>query len=89
MTSDHLTTESRKGKDGKVVSEQLVFLCIVPRNHQIKPMNLLYNNVRIALGQHEQIFLSKIMMLLNREKHRNDEVFWRQVAEKEEETNVR
>jgi hypothetical protein len=73
---------SRIGKDGKAVSEQLVFLCIVPRNHQIKPLNLLYNNVRIALGQQEQIFLSKIMMLLNREKHRNDEVFWKQVQQR-------
>jgi hypothetical protein len=72
---------SREGKDGKAVPEQLVFLCIVPKNHQIKPMNLLYNNVHIALGQQEQIFLSKIMMLLNREKHKNDGVFWRQVQQ--------
>ncbi|MDP2755315.1 MAG: hypothetical protein Q8P40_13135, partial [Nitrospirota bacterium] len=37
--------------------------------------------------EQEQIFLSKIIMLLNRERHKGDGVFWRQVAEKEE-TNV-
>lgn len=47
-------------------------------------MNLTHNGVRIVLGQQEQIFLSKIMMLLNRERHKKDGVFWRQVAEKEE-----
>jgi hypothetical protein len=65
------------------------FLCIVPKNHQIKPMNLTHNGVQVVLGQQEQIFLSKIMMLLNRERHKKDGVFWRQVAEKEEETDVR
>jgi hypothetical protein len=78
---------SREGKDDKAVSEQLVFFCIVPRNHQIKPMNLLYNNVHIVLGQQEQIFLSKIIMLLNKEKYKNDTVFWRQV-ERSEDSNV-
>jgi hypothetical protein len=65
-------------KDAKSVSN-LAFLCIVPKNHQIKPMNLMYNNVRIVLGQQEQIFISKIMMVLNREKYKNDAVFWRQI----------
>jgi hypothetical protein len=82
------TLPSKKGEGGKAVPEQLVFLCIVPKNHQIKPMNLLYNNVRIALGQQEQIFLSKIMMLLNREKHRNDQVFWRQVQQPKDEEHA-
>jgi hypothetical protein len=67
--------------DAKTVSSNLAFLCIVPRDHQIKPMNLMYNNVRIVLGQHEQIFISKIMMLLNREKYKSDTVFWRQVQQ--------
>ncbi|MDP3104918.1 MAG: hypothetical protein Q8M95_09980, partial [Candidatus Methanoperedens sp.] len=66
-------------KDVKPVSSNLAFLCIVPRNHQIKPMNLMYNNVRIVLGQQEQIFISKIMMLLNREKYKSDTVFWGQI----------
>jgi len=66
-------------KETKPVSSNLAFLCIVPKNHQIKPMNLMYNNVSIALGQQEQIFMSKIMMLLNREKYKNDAVFWRQI----------
>jgi len=42
-------------------------------------MNLMYNNVRIVLGQQEQIFISKIMMLLNREKYKDDTVFWGQI----------
>jgi hypothetical protein len=67
--------------DAKTVSSNLAFLCIVPRDHQIKPMNLMYNNVRIVLGQQEQIFISKIMMLLNREKYKSDTVFWRQVQQ--------
>ena len=66
-------------KDAKPVSSNLAFLCIVPRNHQIKPMNLMYNNMRIVLGQQEQIFISKIMMLLNREKYKGDTVFWGQI----------
>ena len=69
-------------KDAKQVSSNLSFLCIVPRNHQIKPMNLMYNNVRIVLGQQEQIFISKIMMLLNREKYKGDTVFWGQINRK-------
>ncbi len=50
-------------------------------------MNLKYNNVKVVLGLQEQIFLSKIMMLFNREKYKNDAVFWRQV-ERGEDTNV-
>ena len=69
-------------KDAKPVSSNLAFLCIVPRNHQIKPMHLMYNNMRIALGQQEQIFISKIMMLLNREKYKDDTVFWGQINRK-------
>lgn len=64
--------------------EKLRFLCIVPRDHNIKPMNLTYNGMKISLGQQEQIFLSKIMMLLNKEKYRNDTVFWRQVEQRED-----
>jgi len=71
----------------KQTGETEKFLCIVPKNHQIKPMNLIHRGVQIVLGQQEQIFLSKIMMLLNRERHKDDKTFWRQVAEKEE-TNV-
>ncbi len=67
--------------------DKLRFLCIVPKNHNIKPMNLTYNGMQISLGQQEQIFLSKIMMLLNKEKYRNDTVFWRQV-ERSEDINV-
>ncbi len=64
------------------------FLCIVPKNHQIKPMNLTHNGVQVVLGQQEQIFLSKIMMLLNRERHKGDGVFWRQVAESNEQSDA-
>jgi hypothetical protein len=73
---------SDDNKDAKPVSSNLAFLCIVPRNHQIKPMNLMYNNMRIVLGQQEQIFISKIMMLLNREKYKSDTVFWGQISRK-------
>ena len=66
------------------VEPSLTFLCIVPRSHQIKPLNLLYNNVAVVLGQQEQIFISKVMMLLNKEKYRDDSVFWRQVEHSEE-----
>jgi hypothetical protein len=65
------------------MNDKLRFLCIVPKNHNIKPMTLTYNGMQISLGQQEQIFLSKIMMLLNKEKYRNDTVFWRQVEHNE------
>lgn len=58
---------------------KLRFLCIVPKYHIIKPMNLTYNGMEISLGQQEQIFLSKIMMLLNKEKYKKDTIFWKQV----------
>jgi hypothetical protein len=48
-------------------------------------MNLMYNNVRIVLGQQEQIFISKIMMLLNREKYKGDTVFWGQINSQRQE----
>ena len=67
--------------------DKLRFLCIVPKNHNIKPMNVIYNGMQISLGQQEQIFLSKIMMLLNKEMYKNDTVFWRQV-ERSEDCNV-
>ncbi|MFZ3168186.1 MAG: hypothetical protein WA130_11275 [Candidatus Methanoperedens sp.] len=74
-----------KGEDGKPDEQgRLDFLCIVPRDHQIKPQNLSYNNARIVLGQQEQVFISKVMMLLNREKHKNDSVFWRQIQPRQE-----
>jgi hypothetical protein len=38
--------------------------------------------VRIVLGQQEQIFISKIMMLLNQEKYKDDTVFWGQINRK-------
>lgn len=57
----------------------LHFLCIVPRNHEIKPMKLEYKGTNIRLGQQEQIFMSKIIMLLNKEKYKDDPVFWRQI----------
>jgi len=65
-------------------NDKLRFLCIVPRDHNIKPMNLTYNGIMISLGQQEQIFLSKIMMLLNKEKYKKDTVFWRQVEQRED-----
>jgi hypothetical protein len=69
-----------ENKNAKPVSSNLAFLCIVPKNHQIKPMNLMYNNVRIVLGQQEQIFFSKVIMLLNKEKYRDDETIWHQIT---------
>jgi hypothetical protein len=75
----------KKGTDGKPDEpERLDFLCIVPRDHQIKPQNLSYNNAQIVLGQQEQVFISKVMMLLNRDKHKNDSVFWRQIQPRQE-----
>ena len=74
-----------KGKDGKPDEPgRLDFLCIVPKDHQIKPQNLAYNHATIALGQQEQIFISKVMMILNRDKHKKDKVFWRQMQPRQE-----
>ena len=74
-----------KGTDGKPDEPgRMDFLCIVPKDHQIKPQNLSYNHAQIVLGQQEQVFISKVMMLLNREKHKKDEVFWRQIQPRQE-----
>ena len=74
-----------KGNDGKPDEPgRLDFLCIVPKDHQIKPQNLAYNHATIALGQQEQIFISKVMMILNRDKHKKDKVFWRQMQPRQE-----
>jgi len=56
-------------------------LCIVPKNHTIKETHLTYRGRKIILGQQEQIFLSKIVMLLNKEKYIKDTVFWNQVRD--------
>lgn len=56
-------------------------LCIVPKNHAIKETQLTYRGRKIILGQQEQIFLSKIVMLLNKEKYIKDTVFWNQVRD--------
>lgn len=59
---------------------EMCSLCIVPRDHNIRPKTLEYKGIKIVLGQQEQIFLSKILMLLEKEKYRSDNVFWRQIS---------